>query len=253
VERQGRPYKDLSLSIDIEQIVSSLMNVEQPEVKYEPWAIDVCLDMIEDNMLDEKTRVHYAESLKDIFTSMPEKILLAHEKVRQLLEDTVRNPRANDEISRLKMSMVENSIPRLTAEETTRSWVRSFVYPNALRILRSTTEPKNLDEKRPDCMGVWSVAILGEIGRIVPDSKLRREIKDDLVKAYFDDDLKLESALAGKLVESILDIMHQEPEAFQAFATDLRNHAKSSEETEKTKALLFLEKILGKLGVRPIL
>jgi DNA-binding MarR family transcriptional regulator len=242
VERTGRPLRYLSLSMSIAPIVSDLMDLEKPVSNYEPQVIDLCLDVVEDNLLDQKIRKLYVNTLSKSFTSMPEKIVPTHERMKRFLEDFMENHQTSDEIDQLKRSMVENSIPRLMGSESSRSWVTSFLYPNALKILENKTKPEDVV--------VWSVSVLGKIGTC-SDKKLYDEIEDKLIKAYFNDAVEPESKAAGRLLDSILGMMHGKPPSSQ-FVGQLRTYAKSDNEKEKKKAVQFLERIVEQLTISHI-
>jgi len=236
---RGRPFKYIKLSSKVAQIISSIIDAAKPvaEPKYDPETIDLCLDQMEDNALDEETRILYADSLHRTFGNMPQKILNEHSRLRKILEDVVRNPPTNGEIEERKRSLIKSSLPRLIMTESTIDWVLNQVYPNALRILEDETRPENILS--------WAISMLEDIALRCPDQG--KAIKMKLREMYFNETIKQDNGVAERLKESILEIYCREAASARELANYLRERAKSQKKTEKEKAILLLRKIVNYL------
>jgi len=236
---RGRPFKYIKLSSKVAQIISSFIDAAKPvaEPKYSPSTIDICLDVIEDDTLDEEVRMPFAESLDRIFTNMPVKLLNDHERLRETLEDVVRDPPANGQIEERKRSMIKMAIPRLIMNESTNEWTLNHVYPNALKILQ--------DENRSEDIVSWAISMLEDIALRCPDQE--KAIKMKLREMYFNETIKQDNRVAERLKDSILEIYCREAASARELANYLRERAKSQKKTEKEKAILLLRKIVNYL------
>ena len=247
VLREGRPFRYIRPSSKTAQIISSIIDATKPvpETRYEPQAIDLCLDVIEDEGLDEVTRKCYAESLDNRFRSMPVRILREHDRLEKFLEAVVVGPPTDDEIGERKRSMISLSLPRLIREESTRSWVMNSVYPNMLKILGDKT---NLgDKNKPEFVVSWAVSMLESIGMGSPNREVSEEIGTKLREAYFDEALNPDSKVAEKLQNAILQLFCREPKSARELANYLRTRAKNNKDVERKKAILLLKRIADHL------
>lgn len=233
---RGRPLKYIRLNRQISKVISSIQDAVRPtpKPKYNPETIDLCLDVMEKNTLDEKTRILYADSLHRTFGNMPQKILNEHTRLRKTLEDTVRNPGTNGEIENRKRSLLTSTLPRLIMTQSTRDWVLNQVYPSALNILEDKTKPANIRS--------WAISLLEDIALRCPDHG--KAIKTTLREMYFTETFKQTDRIAEELKNSILETHCQDATSTRELADYLMDRATSPKKPEKEKAILLLNEIV---------
>jgi DNA-binding MarR family transcriptional regulator len=241
--KRGRPYRIIGLTPRARRIISSIVTETKPKAKYDPAAVDLCLDVMEDTHLDEETRMLYAETLHTLFLYFPGKMLKEHEPLRKTLEETLQDPSAEGKVEERKRSMIKQAIPQLIKDEKTRPWVINTVYPQAIETLETGDKPERIL--------MWTLSMLESIG--TRSKEHQEEIRSKTLEMYFNKPLEKMNDLRKELQNSIMELFCQETESARQLATHLRNRTKSANSKEKEKATTLLKKIIQYLVPVPTL
>ena len=137
-EGGGRPYRVLSLSPLGFKLLNAIKEATKPpeetKILVDPWKIEECINLIEEDLWSEDIRYKFANELFELVRYDPVQALEKSSVLKKRFEEWVANPPTDEKVGERIRATISNSLPRLLQSQSTRAWVLNQLYPKILKL-----------------------------------------------------------------------------------------------------------------------
>jgi DNA-binding MarR family transcriptional regulator len=242
-DRGGRPYKVSSLSPLgfrlLTAIEGAIRPAEAKKVEVEPWKIEECLNVMEDDTWSEDLRYKFAHRLFEIVYNDPVQALSKSDRLKRCFERWLATPPLDEKIGERIRATVLSSITRLVNDESTKEWVLSKLYPRMLELLHHSDPIAQL----------WA---MGMVKVIAANTDLRVEVADLFLNTLLSRSVEELEGKGGKVFQEMLVQLSTLVECFtedekRSLMAKLKTKAKEEGKRQTAEYLLdrLMTSILG--------